>query len=57
MKEYYSQKYDVTFTLISGDLYTLVDDEWEPVDWDIVGEDKEMDSDYHDIMTMINDEL
>ena len=32
MKEYYSEKYDVTFSLIDGDLYELVDDEWEPVD-------------------------
>ena len=49
MNEYYSDKYDTTFTVIGSDLYELVDDEWEPIDWDIIEEDEEMYKDYKDI--------
>lgn len=27
-----------TYTAIDNDLYELVDDEWEPIDWDIAAE-------------------
>ena len=49
MNEFYSEKYDVTFTIIGDDLYELIDDEWEPIDWDIVEEDEEMAEDYHNV--------
>ena len=51
MNEYYSNKYDTTFTIIDGDLYELneIEDEWEPIDWDVIEEDEEMYKDYKDI--------
>ena len=33
-----------TFTAIDSELYQLVDDEWEPIDWDIESEDPEIES-------------
>ena len=55
MIEFYSEKYDVTFTVIDGDLYELneIDDEWEPIDWDIVEEDEERAADYRAIQSSL----
>lgn len=46
--EYQCTKYDVTLTLLFGKLYELnvEEDEWEPVDWDIIAEDEEMNDHY-----------
>ena len=46
--EYQCDKYDVTLTLLFGKLYELnvEEDEWEPVDWDIIAEDEEMNDHY-----------
>ena len=46
--EYQCDVYDELFTVIGDKLYTLneEEDEWEPVDWDIVGEDEEMNDHY-----------
>ena len=46
--EYQCDKYDVLFTLMFGELYELneEEDEWEPVDWDIIAEDEEMNDHY-----------
>ena len=51
--EYYDEKYDVTFGLIGEDLYTLEDDEWEPVDWDIIEEDEEMNDHYSWVLSKL----
>ena len=40
--ETYSYELDTTFTLIDENLYELVDDEWEPIDWEILSEDTRM---------------
>ena len=46
--EYQCDKYDVLLTLMFGKLYELnvEEDEWEPVDWDIIAEDEEMNDHY-----------
>lgn len=46
--EYQCDKYDVLLTLLFGKLYELneEEDEWEPVDWDIIAEDEEMNDHY-----------
>lgn len=46
--EYQCDKYDVLLTLLFGKLYELNEevDEWEPVDWDIIAEDEEMNDHY-----------
>ena len=56
MNEFYSDKYDVTFTIIGGDLYELIDDEWEPIDWDIVEEDEEMAEDYRNVVNTLQEQ-
>ena len=48
-KEFYYEKYDVTFGVIGDDVYELIDGEWEPIDWDLVEEDEEMAEDYHNV--------
>ena len=46
--EYQCDKYNVLLTLMFGKLYELnvEEDEWEPVDWDIIAEDEEMNDHY-----------
>ena len=46
--EFYCTKYETTFTVMFDKLYELNEevDEWEPVDWDIIGEDDEMNDHY-----------
>ena len=46
--EYQCDKYGVLLTLLFGKLYELNEeaDEWEPVDWDIIAEDEEMNDHY-----------
>ena len=46
--EYQCDVYDELFTIIGDTLYTLneEEDEWEPVDWDIIEEDEEMNDHY-----------
>ena len=53
MLERYCGKYDITFGLIGEDLYTLEDNEWVPVDWDIVAEDDEMNEDYSWVLSKL----
>ena len=40
--ETHSYELDTTFTLIDEMLYELIDDEWEPIDWEILAEDPKM---------------
>ena len=46
--EYYCTVYETTFTVLFGKLYELnvEEDEWEPVDWDIIAEDETMNDHY-----------
>ena len=46
--EYQCDKYNVLLTLMFGKLYELnvEEDEWEPVDWDIIAEDETMNDHY-----------
>ncbi|WNL51014.1 hypothetical protein SCREM2_gp95 [Synechococcus phage S-CREM2] len=46
--EFYCTKYEELFTILFDKLYVLneEEDEWEPVDWDIIAEDEDMNDHY-----------
>ena len=56
--EYQCDKYDVLLTLLFGKLYELneEEDEWEPVDWDIIAEDEEMNDHYSWVFSKLKDD-
>ena len=59
MPEFYFLKYNTRFGLIDDELYELDEDEneWEPVDWDIIAEDDGLLQDYRWIHRQLLDQL
>ena len=57
--EYYCNTYDTTFTLISDKLYELNtdEDEWEPVNWDIIEEDDEINDHYSWVYSKLKSDI
>ena len=47
-EEYFCPETETTFTVLFDNLYELnvEEDEWEPVDWDIIAEDEIMNDHY-----------
>ena len=57
--EYFCDVYQETFTVIGDSLFTLneEEDEWEPVDWDIIEEDDEMNDHYSWVFSKIKRDM
>jgi|SaaInlV_120m_DNA_3_1039746.scaffolds.fasta_scaffold25878_3 hypothetical protein len=55
MKEFYSEKYDSTFYVDNETLYVLLEEEneWDPIDWNVVAEDPQMLADFARIFASI----
>ena len=55
MKEFYSEKYDSTFYVDDETLYILLEeeDEWDPIDWNVIAEDPQMLVDFASIYSQI----
>ena len=57
--EYQCDVYDELFTVIGDMLYTLneEEDEWEPVDWDIIAEDEDMNDHYSWVFSKLKKDI
>jgi len=55
--ETYSYELDTTFTLIDEMLYELIDNEWEPIDWVILAEDRRMYDLHIDVLKALIDPI